>query len=146
MPVRNRYYHVNCYNTWKAAPTTEKDFHDMIYDFLSCELKVSYDYFLCEAQIKKFWKEKKINQKGIFYTLKYFYGIKGNPWDKGHGGLGIVPYVIDEAREYWIGQERTKRGFLKALEEQQKEKMIVRIVRKEPKKIKYDLNKIGGEE
>lgn len=146
MPSKNYYYHKSCYDTWKAQPMTEKDWVALIYDFLSRDLKVSYNYHLCEAQIKKFWKENKINPKGIYFTLKYFYQIKGNSWDKGHGGLGIIPYVFDDAKKYWIEQERKKRGFTKSIEQQAKEKMIVRISRSNKKREKYNLDSIGGED
>ena len=92
------------------------------------------------------WKENKINPKGIFFTLKYFYEIKHNSWEKGHGGLGIVPWVFDDAKSYWIEQERKKHGFMKDLEQQVKERTVIKIVRQERKREKYNLDDIGGEE
>ena len=144
-PSKGWYYHKECYLTWKAAPATDEDWILMIYDFLARDLKVKYDYFLCDAQIKKFWKDNKINPKGIFFSLKYFYEVKHNPW-VGHGGLGIVPYVFTEAKNYWIEQERKKHGFMKALEEEEKEKVVIKLTRKRESKEKYNLDDIGGVE
>lgn len=146
MPSKGWYYHKECYETWKASPATDDDWIKMIFDFLARDLKVSYDYFLCSAQIKKFWKENKINPKGIYFTLKYFYEIRNNAFEKGHGGLGIVPYVFAESKNYWIEQEKKKRGFLKQIESQAKERTIIKLTRKEKQKEKYSLNDIGGEE
>lgn len=146
MPSKGWYYHKECYDTWKAAPSTDEDWILMIYDFLARDLKVKYDYFLCQAQIEKFWKTKKINPKGVYFTLKYFYEIKGNDWNKGHGGIGIVPYVFSDAKAYWIEQERKKRGFMKQLEEQTRERTIVKLIRKNTPREKYNLDEIGGEE
>ena len=143
-PSKGYYFHKECYETWKAHPATDDDWVKMIFDFLARDLKVSYDYFLCDAQIKKFWKENKINPKGIYFTLKYFYDIKGNLFEKGHGGLGIVPYVFTEAKNYWIEQERKKHGFIKFLEEEAKGKSIIKIIRKHDSKEKYSLNEIEG--
>ena len=143
-PSKGWYYHKECYETWKAAPATDDDWVKMIYDFLARDLKVKYEYHKCQTQIENFWKKKKINPKGIYFTLKYFYEIKGNSWDKGYGGIGIVPYVFDEAKAYWIAQERKKRGFMKELEEQAKERSIVKITRSERRREKYDLSEIGG--
>lgn len=145
MPSKGWYFHKVCYDTWKAQPSTDEDWVKMIYDFLARDLKVSYDYFLCEAQIKKFWKEQKINPKGIYFTLKYFYEIKNNQWEKGHGGLGIVPYVFTEAKSYWIEQERKKRGFMKQTEMQAKERTVIKLFRTNNKREKYNLDDIGGE-
>lgn len=146
MPSKGWYYHKECYDTWKAAPSTDEDWILMIYDFLARDLKVKYDYHLCQAQIEKFWKSKKINPKGTYFTLKYFYEIKGNDWNKGHGGIGIVPYVFDEAKGYWIAQERKKRGFMKSLETETKERSVVHLTRKNRKREKYSLDAIGGED
>jgi len=143
MPSKGWYYHKECYETWKAQPATNDDWILMIYDFLARDIKVSYDYFLCDAQIKKYWKDNKINPKGIYFTLKYFYEVKKNPW-VGHGGLGIVPYVFTEAKNFWIEQERKKRGIMKQMEENAKEKVIIKITKNNKKKEKYNLDEIGG--
>ena len=135
-----------CYDTWKAAPATDDDWVSMIYDFLARDLKVSYDWHMCQQQIENFWKKKKINPKGIYFTLKYFYQIKGNSWEKGHGGIGIVPYVFDDAKAYWIAQEQKKQGFIKQVESEAKERTIIKITRSERKRDKYNLDEIGGEE
>lgn len=143
-PSRGWYFHKTCYDTWKAAPATDEEWVSMIFDFLARDMKVKYNYHLCKAQIEKFWKDNKINPKGIYFTLKYFYEVKHNSWEKGHGGLGIVPWVFDDAKQYWIEQERKKRGFLKELEAQSKERSVIKITRKEKRRDKYNLDDIGG--
>ena len=145
-PSKGWYYHKECYETWKAAPATDEEWVLMIFDFLARDLKVNYNYFLCKQQIENFWKKQKINPKGIYFSLKYFYEVKKNPWEKGHGGIGIVPYVFDDAKAYWIQQEQKKRGFMKQMEQQAKERTIVHVSRTERRREKYDLDSIGGED
>lgn len=41
---------------------------------------------------------------GIKRTLQYFYEIKSNPIEKSNGGIGIVPWVYEEARQYFYNQ------------------------------------------
>lgn len=48
MPSKGWYYHKSCYETWKANPQDE-DWHAMIYDFLARDLKVKYDFHICEG-------------------------------------------------------------------------------------------------
>lgn len=149
MPSAKHYYHKSCYETWKAnlleGEKKDADWISLIYDFLARELKVSYNYFLCNKQIQKFQRENKINPKGIYFTLKYFYQIKHNPWE-GNGGIGIVPYVFKEAKDYWIQQERKKRGLLKEIEKQAIEQQVIKIKRNNIKRDKYNLDDIGGED
>lgn len=52
-------------------------------------------------QIKTFRDEYKYTYSGILKSLIYFYEIKGNKIDKSNGGIGIVPYVYDEAKTYY---------------------------------------------
>ena len=153
MPSKGWYYHTKCYNDWKNNQNnvTDDDWVLHIYDFLARDLKVSYNYHMCEAQRKKFIKENKFTNKGIYFTLKYFYEIKHNSWDKGNGGLGIIPYVYKEATQYWTDQEWKKRGFMKAIEEQifeRNNREVKTIIRKpvEKRKIKYSLDDIGEDE
>ena len=152
MPSRNYYYHVKCYTDWKASqPLADNEWIPMIYDFLSRDLKVEYNFFLCESQRKKFIRENKCTNKGMYFTLKYFYEVKKNPWQKGHGGIGIIPYAYKDATEYWTEQERKRRGFVGASEQQLKERAareVVAIKRQQKKKVKekYSLDDIGGED
>jgi hypothetical protein len=101
MPSKNYYYHRQCYKNWKKAELKDdEDYVDLIYDFIARDLKVTYDWWVCEAQRKKFIKEKMTN-KGILFAVKYFYEVKHGDWEKGHGGIGIVPFIYGDACEYW---------------------------------------------
>ena len=54
MPSKNYYYHRKCYNNWKKAQLEDdEEYVDLIYDFISRDLKVTYDWWICEAQRKK---------------------------------------------------------------------------------------------
>lgn len=146
MPSRNWYYHVSCYTQWKSQKEpSEDDWILMIYDFLARDLKVSYNYFLCEQQRKKFWTENHINNKGVYFTLKYFYEVKRHDW-VGNGGIGIVPYVFEESKQYWADQERKQHGFMEALEQQLKAAANLDVLKiKQPQKrarTKYNLDAI----
>ena len=153
MPSRNWYFHEQCYNDWKKNTdnATDEDWMMLIYDFIARDLKGDYNWHICENQRKKFLKENKFTNKGIYFTLKYFYEIKKNPWSKSNGSLGIVPYVYKEATEYWTNLEWKKRGFMKALEEQIFERAnrdVIHLKRPttQKHKAKYDLNDIEGAE
>lgn len=153
MPSKNWYYHTRCYTDWKNNHdnATDDDWAMLIYDFLARDLKVSYNYHLCEAQRKKFLKENRFTNKGIYFSLKYFYEIKHNSWDKGNGGIGIIPYIYKDATEYWTDLEWKRRGFMKAIEQQifDRANRSVKTIKRPTKKTvktKYDLNEIGGED
>ena len=47
-------------------------------------------------------RDYEYSDTGILMALKYWYGVKKNPVEKAVGsGLGIVPYIYDEAQAYY---------------------------------------------
>ena len=125
MPSKNFYYCVKCYKDWKVADThSDEEWVDLIYDFIARDLKVSYDFFMCEAQRKKFISQNHCTNKGIYFALKYFYEINKGDWSKSNGGIGIIPYVYKDATAYWTELELKRRGTLSAIEQQIRERQI----------------------
>lgn len=55
-------------------------------------------------QIKKFMQDYKYSYSGILRTLKYFYEVKQNDISKSNNGIGIVPWVYQEAYQYYYNQ------------------------------------------
>lgn len=124
MPSKNFYYHARCYNDWKVNSNhSDEEWIDLIYDFIARDLKVSYDFHMCEAQRKKYLSQNKYTNKGIYFSLKYFYELKKGDWSKGNGGIGIIPFIYKEATEYWTQLELKKQGTMSAIEKQIKEKL-----------------------
>ncbi len=138
MLSKNWYYHKSCYESWKkSTPEEDKEWVHFIYDFLARDLKVQYNYWMCEKQREKFIKEKKYTSKGIFFALKYFYEVKHGDWEKSHGGLGIIPYIYNDACTYWVEQERKSNGVCEKIKEQMKaaaERKTEVVRKKTPKK------------
>ena len=147
MPSKNYYYHKKCYEDWKhSEPLKDEQWRPFIYDFISRDLKVPYNYHMCESQREKLLKEGKTN-KGIFFSLKYFYEVKHGDWEKGHGGLGIVPYIYNEACAYWVAQENKQAGIIQGIERQmmearQRQKKVIHK-KTEVKKPVIDLDSIA---
>ena len=51
--------------------------------------------------MESYKKEKEYSYSGMRKTLKYFFEVRGNSIEKANGGIGIIPYVYDEAYIYW---------------------------------------------
>ena len=144
MPSKNWYYHRECYNNWKKAEVVnDEDYVDLIYDYIARELKVSYDWWVCEAQRKKFIKDNRMTNKGILFALKYFYEVKHGDWEKGHGGIGIIPFIYSDSCAYWAAQERKTKGIIAQIEQQMRaaiERPKVTIQKKDVKPRKFEVD------
>ena len=119
----------------------DKDFDDL-YQYVSKEQGKNFNFVQFKKVTDSWKKEYGYTYSGMLKSLLYFYEIKGNQWEKGHGGLGIVPYVFEDAKAYWVAQERQRHGFMKELENQIKEREVVRVKRSTKKREKYNLDDI----
>lgn len=59
------------------------------------------------AQIKRFI-DSNYTYEGITKTLEYFYGVKKNGTERANNGIGIVPHVYAEARQWYFDNYNKK--------------------------------------
>ena len=93
---KNRYWHQKCFdkksegenNRQKLISYIERLFHKKV------------DYKI-RNQLTNYVENKKYSYEDIYNALYYFFDVKGNSIAKANGGIGIVPYVIEEAKEYF---------------------------------------------
>ena len=52
-------------------------------------------------QLKEYKEQYNFTSTGILKTLIYWYEIKGNSTEKANGGIGIIPYVYNDALKYY---------------------------------------------
>lgn len=147
------YYHKECYDLReerKKNPNInmklDDDFwKDAAYDYLKKVLKIEV-----KTLFFKQWYDY-LNQKGADYTAKglyfailYFYEIKKGDKNKSNGGIGIIPYIYDEAIKYWYIKEGQQKGIVSRIEQQVKEaatrKQIVITKKEEEKKYVVDFS------
>ena len=92
---------------------------------------------LIQKQIHNFIVDNGYSYNGIYKTLVYYYDIKKNPTDKANGGIGIVPYVYEEAKRYYYYLYLTN----KKNEEKEVKNESITIVSK-PMQKKKDLGRL----
>lgn len=68
------------------------------------------------AYISKF-SSQGMTYKGMNNSLIYFYDIKKNNINKSNGGIGIIPWVYEEAQKYFYYKEKNEEKRLKAARE-----------------------------
>lgn len=84
-----------------------------IYKLFGCEPVSKWNL----TQIERF-KSQGINYKAQLLSLKYFFEIKKNSVEKAHGSIGIVSYVVDEARAYYMREIKNRAEFEASLKKQ----------------------------
>lgn len=96
-----RYAHQACAEKIQREKTQEeKDFESLL-SYIHLLLKENYVEARIIKQIKTFRETYQYTYSGMIGTLAYWYEIKGNPIDKANGGIGIIPYIYLEAKNYY---------------------------------------------
>lgn len=84
-----------------------------IYKLFGCEPVSSWNL----TQIERF-KRQGINYKAQLLSLKYFFEVKRSPVEKAHGSIGIVPWVYDDAKSYYLAEAKRRTEFEESLKKQ----------------------------
>ena len=96
-----RYIHVSCLNQRRSAISKEEqDKEDLIY-YIKQLLGPQYAAAKVDRQITDYHRTYGYQYSGMLGTLKFFYEIQKNTIDKANGGVGIIPFVYEQAKEYY---------------------------------------------
>ncbi len=145
-----RYYCKKCYDkkmeeiaqkeaekTRKAAEKAEREAKKAEKAASSEDYKVLISY-VCELyqidaptpiilkQIKEYKDQYGFTYKGMKSTLNYFYEIREGNDPANSMGVGIIPYVYDEAKQFYVDKKAVKDSVLNCnMEEIQNNKQII---------------------
>lgn len=140
-PSERMYYHKKCYDEYQNskldvhADMTDELWFKAAWDFLRRDLKYDFNFVKVRKQWESFLKNK-MTAKGMYFALKYFYEIKKNDATKSENGIGIIPHIYEDSRDYWIERERREHGIVAAIEQQIKEAQNQRVIDVRVKKVK----------
>lgn len=105
-----RYAHKQCFEKQQGALSEDEQYKQKIFDYVSNLFKNNYSKKRIEYQLEKMIKENKdYTYSGVFKTLVYWYEVKQGDVAKSHYSINIVPYIYNDAREYyrqlWLTQQ-----------------------------------------
>ena len=131
--VSTRYAHKSCYEKAQSEAADLRKVTDLI---KSLYYPKEPDWGIIGSQLKRYKDEGK-TYIGMYYTLTYFFVIKGNDIHRS-AGVGIIPYAYDKARAYYKNMDNT---YTKTAEINKRDKIdvkqtedIVTIVHHKPTK------------
>lgn len=130
-----KYVHKECQALEESREKTDRE---KLEDYIKSLFNLSYVEPRVKAQIKKYVEEYNYTYSGMQKALYYFYEIKGGDKAKANGGIGIIPYVYQDAYNYhynlWLAQQKNKDVEIKMYVPQVKEIIIPRPERKVKKR------------
>lgn len=96
-----RYVHKKCYEAYIEAVGKEEQDLLELEEYIKKLFKEPYVNAKIKKQIRDFKKDYKYSYSGILKTLTWWYDIKKNSIEKSNGGIGIVPFVYQDAFDYY---------------------------------------------
>ena len=98
-PRANRYAHAACDQQANANKTQEERDYEMLVDYIKHLLGNPTPRVW--KQLKEYKEQYGYTYSGIYKTLVWWFDLKHNDVEKANGGIGIVPYVYDQASQYY---------------------------------------------
>ena len=130
-----KYVHKECQALEESREKTDRE---KLEDYIKTLFSLTYIEPRVKAQIKKYVEEYNYTYSGMQKALYYFYEIKGGDKSKANGGIGIIPYVYQDAYNYhynlWLAQQKNKDVEIQLYVPQIKEIVIPRPERKVKKR------------
>lgn len=99
--IGNRYAHKECYDAQSEETLQNKKDEGQFFSFVKKIYGTDYNYKMIETQAKRMMKDYGYTWSGMAGTLYWFYIINKGSIEDGNGGIGIIPYVYDEAKKYF---------------------------------------------
>lgn len=133
---KGRNYHAQCYYEFKE----KERLVTYICELFSLKAPGPRNY----RSIKKYIEENNYTYKGILNSLKYFYEVKKGDKEKANSGIGIVPYIYDEAQEYYKKLKYKNKKIREVVENQKEieDKKVKITIPKKVQRKKYDIEEL----
>lgn len=100
-PNARRYAHETCGEQYSKVSTQEEKERKELEEYIKQLFNIDTLTTKITRQISTYRKEKNYSYSGMRKSLIYFFEIKGNSTEKSNNGIGILPYVYEEAYQYW---------------------------------------------
>ena len=105
---QRRYAHQECSLSEDQKKDKEEQDKIDLENYILQLFKIDYIDAKIRKQIKQYREEYNYTYSGIHKALIYFYEVKGNSIEKANGGIGIVPYVYQNAYNYYLALWQAK--------------------------------------
>lgn len=111
--ITNRHWmHAECAKKYKASKTQDELDYEQLENYIKKLFKTPYVSAKIKKQISNYRAEYNYTYTGILKTLEWWFEIRGSNIQKANDGIGIVPYVYQEAHDYyytlWLAQTANK--------------------------------------
>ena len=107
---QRRYAHKECSEQENQRLFKEEADKIALENYIIQLLKLEYITPRIRKQLNTYQEQYGYTYSGMHKALIYFYEIKGNSVEKANGGVGIIPYVYQDAYNYYYALWEAKQA------------------------------------
>ena len=96
-----RWAHKACAEKNQIQKSQKELDYERLVNYIENLFGIGYVSAKVAKQIKEYRENYNYTYSGILGTLVYWYEVKGATIDQANGGIGIVPYIYEQAKEYY---------------------------------------------
>jgi hypothetical protein len=126
-PNSQRYAHKKCYEEACANQKKEETDRDKVIEYIRQLFGNQNINPRVWKQLKQYTEEYHYTYKGILNALIYAFEVRKNDVSKARGGVGIVPYVYQDANQYFTDIEKSNQKNEEILQQQNTRYKIVEV-------------------
>lgn len=126
-PNSQRYAHKICYENFLNKQQAEETDRDKLINYIRKLFGTQVINPKIWKQLKQYTEEYGFSYSDILNALIYAFEIKHNDISKAQGGIGLVPYVIQDSRKYFNDISSSNKKNESILKEQNTHYKIVEV-------------------
>lgn len=96
-----RYAHKLCFEQNQTEKTQEEKDLEALEQYIMNLFSEQYIGPRIRKQIKEYKENYNYSYSGMLKTLIWWFEVKGNSVEKANGGIGIIPYIYQQACDYY---------------------------------------------
>lgn len=100
-PHQRRYAHKSCAEKRENERSQEEKDLEALEKYIMQLLDEPYINAKVRKQLKDFQKQYNYTYSGMLKSLVWFYEIQGHSTENANGGIGIIPFIYNQACDYY---------------------------------------------
>jgi hypothetical protein len=98
-----RYAHKTCHDRIQANKPQEERDYEALLQYIKQKFQLTTVSTKIIRQISSYKKEYNFSYSGMLKALTWWFDVKKNTLEKTNGGIGILPYIYNDAKTYYYG-------------------------------------------
>ena len=98
-----RYAHKQCHEKAQAGKSQEEKDYEQLCKYIKEKFDMQTISAKITRQIADYKKQYNFTYSGMYKALVWWFDVKKNTLEGTNGGIGILPYIYNDARTYYYG-------------------------------------------